>query len=85
MDTDIVKEILRRHDKMKAKRANWDSLWTAVARFVMPALDTYTHQRPQGGEERSVGLYDAFPQQASYRFAAALDSGLTPSNSATAW
>lgn len=80
MDTDIVKEILRRHDKMKAKRANWDSLWTAVTRFVMPALDTYTHQRPQGGEERSVGLYDAFPQQASYRFAAALDSGLTPSN-----
>lgn len=72
-----VKRILDRQAALETRRANWDSLWSEVARRVMPYGDDFdTRHAP--GTNRSEQQYDSFPMLALSRFAAALESGLTP-------
>lgn len=72
-----VKRVLDRQAALESRRANWDTLWGEVARRVFPIGDDFdTKYAP--GQDRSRNQYDAFPMLALERFAAALESGLTP-------
>lgn len=70
-------EVLRRHDALKSRRGNWDSLWSEVARRVWPQADEFRSTHAPG-QPRNNRQYDSFAQLALSRFAAAIASGLTP-------
>ena len=72
-----AESLMRRHDALVARRANWDNLWERVARLVLPRLDDF-HKRRSPGEERNLQQYDAFPMGALDKFAAAIEAGLMP-------
>lgn len=73
-------DLLRQFDARASNRANWETLWSLVARMVIPRLDDIlTEHMP--GTERNLDVGDAFPQLALGRFAAALESGLVPRTS----
>ncbi len=72
-----VDDILRRQSAMETWRANWDDLWAQVAKKLLPVADDFNSQRSPGSV-RTNQQYDAFPGLALNRYAAAVDSGLTP-------
>ena len=72
-----VKAIMERQATLEARRSNWESLWEEVASRVFPRGDDF-NRRHAPGADRSDGQFDAFPMMALNRFAAALESGLTP-------
>ncbi|MEL6278491.1 MAG: portal protein [Pseudomonadota bacterium] len=72
-------DLLRRHEQMKDRRTNWETLWREVAeRFLTRSDDFRTQHAP--GENRAEHVFDSFPTRALDRFASVLDSGLTPRN-----
>jgi len=62
---------------MEARRANWESLWEAVARLVLPRGDDFRSQHSPGSQ-RNQQQYDAFPMAALDKFAAAIEAGTMP-------
>lgn len=74
MDAD---SLIRQHEAMAARRANWETLWERVARLVLPRLDDFNGKKSQA-DDRSLQQYDAFPMGALDKFAAAIEAGLMP-------
>ena len=70
---DVVNEL----SKLQAKRSNWDSTWEEVADFVLPRQSNFNTKRTPG-ENRNDRIYDSTGPLALERFAAALESMLTP-------
>lgn len=73
-----VAEILRRHSQAEAQRANWDSLWQDIADRVFPRSAFFTTKNIMEGERRTQKLFDSTAPLALNRFAAAMESMLTP-------
>jgi hypothetical protein len=73
-----AKELLRRHDRMKAGRANWGTLWQEIAERILPRSAEFTGQR-SAGQKQTQKQFDSTAPLALERFAAALHSLLTPS------
>ena len=69
--------IIARRDRLKAARATWDSHWQEIAERVLPRHAAFTARRP-AGEKRTRELFDATAALGLERFAAALESMLTP-------
>jgi len=79
---EIAAEVLREFQQLSGDRTNWESHWTEIAERVMPM-----HARAFGqgmnrtqGEKRNSEVYDSTAAIALNRFAAILDSLLTPRN-----
>ena len=72
-----VEDCLRRLNELEGRRHNWDSHWQEVAERVWPAADEFLTSRGVG-EKRSTKIYDATAAMALEKFAAALESMLTP-------
>lgn len=77
-------ELYQRYDRLVAQRGTWESHWTEVADRVLPRYaDTFW--RPGGtltkGEKRTEKMFDATAALALDRFAAAMESMLTPRSS----
>ena len=72
-----VDRILARQERMEGRRSNWESLWEAVAKLVLPRSDDFRSQHSPG-DQRSQAQYDAFPQAALDKFAAAIEAGTMP-------
>jgi hypothetical protein len=72
-----VEDCLRRLNELEGRRHNWDSHWQEVAERVWPAADEFLTTRSVG-EKRSTKIYDATAAMALEKFAAALESMLTP-------
>lgn len=72
-----MKRILDRQSAFESRRSNWDTLWSEVARRVIPHGDDF-YNKHTPGTNRSEQQYDSFPMLALSRFSAALESGLTP-------
>lgn len=70
-------EIIRRLDGMQSQRAVFDSHWREIAERILPRADHFRVNR-QPGDRRTEKVFDATANLALERFAAAMESMLTP-------
>jgi hypothetical protein len=68
---------LEGYDRLKGARGTWEQHWQEVAERVWPTMAEMTGWRTPG-EKRSEKIFDSTAQRALPRFAAAMDSMLTP-------
>ena len=70
-------EIVRRSKRLHSDQANFRRYWEEIAYYVMPAQATFLVQ-PSEGLKRTERLFDSTAVTANQRFAAAIESMLTP-------
>jgi len=68
---------LRRYETLRSQRSTFDSHWQLVAELVWPDWADFTAERSQG-ERRSMRQFDSTAAYALERFAAVLETFLTP-------
>lgn len=72
-------EIARRHERLKSERSIWDAHWQELAERIWPDRALFTQKKAwTEGEKRTDKLFDATAALALTRFAAAMESMLTP-------
>lgn len=79
---EIVGRLIQEHGRRSAERANFDTQWREVAERVLPMHSTLFQGlgTQTKGEKRNEFVYDSTPVIANERFAAIVDSLLTPRN-----
>ena len=82
MQTDLAKTLLKRFDRLKSNRQNWESHWQEVADYMQPRKADVTKTRSKG-DKRTELIFDSSPLQAVELLAASLHGMLT--NPATTW
>lgn len=76
----IAQQIVHRLGRMKTNRGNWESHWEEIAQRVLPShAQTFTGATSPG-VKKSQEAYDATAALACTKFAAAMESMLTPRN-----
>ncbi len=70
-------EIVKRADKARSDRANFDRQFEQIARYVLPRADNFVEQREKGAR-RGEFIYDSTAQLALPSFAAAIESLVMP-------
>ncbi len=76
MAQDVLK-ILKRLDGLITERQNWDNHWQEIAELVWPAGDEFNVKK-EPGVKRSESIFDATAPLALEKFAAVMESLLTP-------
>jgi hypothetical protein len=75
--------VVKRYDQLEGERGTWESHWAEIAERVLPRYHN-TMQRSTlnitPGEKRTEKMFDATASLALERFAAAMESMLTPRN-----
>ena len=82
MQTDLAKKLLKRFDRLKSNRQNWESHWQEVADYMQPRKADVTKTRSKG-DKRTELIFDSSPLQAVELLAASLHGMLT--NPSTTW
>lgn len=77
MADDRADEVIRRQEKMATDRAVFDAHWREIAQRVLPRSDLFRINR-QPGDKHTEYVFDATASLALDRFAAAMESMLTP-------
>ena len=77
MSDSRVDDIIRRQEKMAGDRAIFDSHWREIAERVLPRADHFKVNR-NPGDKHTERVFDATANLALERFAAAMESMLTP-------
>ena len=72
-----VEDVLRLHEQMKGQRGTWEAHWQEVAERVLPRMSDFTSKKTEG-VKRTEKVFDGTPGLALNRFAAAMESILTP-------
>ena len=72
-----VDDIIRRQEKMATDRAIFDSHWREIAERILPRADHFRVNR-NAGDKHTERVFDATANLALERFAAAMESMLTP-------
>ena len=80
--TDLAKNLLKRFDRLKSQRQNWESHWQEVADYMQPRKADVTKTRSKG-DKRTELIFDSSPLQSVELLAASLHGMLT--NPATPW
>jgi len=80
--TDLTKSLLKRFDRLKSQRQNWEAHWQEVADYMMPRKADVTKSRSKG-DKRTELIFDSSPLQALELLAASLHGMLT--NPSTPW
>jgi hypothetical protein len=80
--TDLSKSLLKRFDRLKAQRQNWESHWQEVSDYMMPRKADVTKTRSKG-DKRTELIFDSSPMQSLELLAASLHGMLT--NPSTPW
>jgi len=77
-----VDKLLGEFDYLASKRGIWESHWEDVSRCVLPYYSTsfYAQGNMTPGVKRGQDQYDTTATTALFRFAAAMESMLTPAN-----
>ena len=70
-------ETFKRFDNLRNSRGVWEAHWEEIAERVLPRSAEFTGER-EPGDKRTAKLYDATAALALERFAAAVESLLTP-------
>lgn len=73
-----IDAILRRQGSMASDRATFEGHWSEVTKRVLPRQDSWFGARGSQGDKRTEALYDSTAVLALSRFAAAMESILTP-------
>lgn len=80
---DIAGKVIKRYEQLEGDRFNWEEHWAEVADRVLPRYSE-TFQRPTQeitrGEKRTEKMFDSTAAVALERFAAVMESMLTPRN-----
>jgi hypothetical protein len=78
----IAGELLREFEILEGQRGVWEGHWQEVADKVLPyyADSFYSHGNNTPGQKRSQRQYDVTAMSALWKFAAAMESMLTPAN-----
>jgi hypothetical protein len=81
-NADIAAEVLREFEQLESSRGIWETHWEDVSRVVLPYYSTSFNTRGvmTPGQERSQHQYDVTANMALWKFAAAMESMLTPAN-----
>lgn len=74
-------EIVVRHERFKSERSIWDSHWQEIAERIWPDRALFTTRDRTPGEKRTERMFDSTAALALTRFAAAMESMLTPRTS----
>jgi hypothetical protein len=80
---EIAQEIVQEFERVQGDRGNWESHWQEIADRMLPAhsrLFTSRGTDQTQGDKRTDKIFDSTAQVALKRFAAILDSLLTPRN-----
>jgi len=77
MSDSRVDDIIRRQEKMATDRAIFDSHWREIAERILPRADHFRVNR-NAGDKHTERVFDATANLALERFAAAMESMLTP-------
>ena len=80
---ELTGELMREFSTIEMKRGIWEKHWEEVALKVLPYYSTsfYTQGNTVPGQQRSQDQYDVTANAALWKFAAAMESMLTPANS----
>jgi hypothetical protein len=78
MSDDAAKALITEFEKLKSSRHNWDDLWERVAERVMPRQSSGFVTKRAEGEDRTEKVFDSTAILACERFAAIMESMLTP-------
>ena len=73
-----VADIIREHEQMVSDRGVWEEHWREIAERVLPRQDWFQASNKTPGEKRTEKVFDATAGLALERFAAAMESMLTP-------
>ncbi|MCA9506021.1 MAG: hypothetical protein KC616_23225 [Myxococcales bacterium] len=71
-------DLLRWWETLKGRRAQFDSMWQDIVEMIWPDSADFTSQRTVQGEKRTTRQYDPRATLALEKFAAVLESLLTP-------
>jgi hypothetical protein len=74
---DVAQQLQHRLAKLQADRMNFDTMWDKIARVVLPSAIGFTTSFAPGSN-LNTDVYDATAQLALPRFAAAIDTLVTP-------
>jgi hypothetical protein len=75
----VAQEIIRRADRAKSDRANFDAQFEQIARYVLPRADGFqSYGASTKGQRKGEFIYDSTAQLALPAFAAAIESLVTP-------
>lgn len=79
---ELAHEVLREFAQLESARGIWETAWEDTAKFVLPYYSTSfnTQGNITPGQERNQHQYDVTANMALWKFAAAMESMLTPAN-----
>lgn len=77
LNTEQIRETTKRHEQMRTARSLFDNQWTEVGDLVLPDQNRFQRIRPQGSKN-TQRIFDDTAPRALPRFAAAIESMLTP-------
>ena len=82
-DDDQAAEVLREFETLAGKRGIWEKHWEEVALKVLPYYSTsfYSQGNMTPGQKRNQDQFDVTANAALWKFAAAMESMLTPGSS----
>lgn len=78
--SEIAAEICRLHEQEAGRRGNFESHWQEIKDRVWPNSQDFTNPFTTQGNKRTQNIYDSTAAVCLNRFAAILDSLLTPRN-----
>lgn len=70
-------EIIKRYERLKSERSIWESHWQEIAERIWPDRASFVGQVSEGSK-RTEKMFDSTASLALTRFAAAMESMLTP-------
>lgn len=70
-------DLIRVYENLKGLRGTWEQHWEEIAERILPRQIGFVGERTDG-EKRTEKIFDSKPQIALQRFAAVMDSLLTP-------
>jgi len=73
-----AQEIIRQHSQMEGERGTWENHWKEIAERILPRQDWFQASNKTQGDKRTEKMFDATASLALERFAAAMESMLTP-------
>ena len=82
-DKEAAADIIRTYEQLAGRRGTWEGQWEEIAKRIYPNHSNYFRNRQiqtTKGDARTEELYDSTAAIALNRFAAILDSLLTPRN-----
>lgn len=72
-----IDDMIQRFKSLKSARSNWESHWEEIAERILPRQIGFLGDRTDG-EKKTQKIFDSRPMIALDRFAAVMDSMLTP-------